>query len=293
MRSKNILITGADGQLGKALLANPPTCFQAIAANRQTLDITDQKAVIQAFDNLELSGVINAAAYTAVDKAESEPEKAIAVNTKGVANLGIAAREFDIPIVHASTDFVFDGEKASPYLPNDEVNPKSVYGKSKAEGENALLNIENLRCTIIRTAWVYNAEDANFVTTMLRLMREKDSIGVVADQVGTPTRTTGLASACWLFLKQEEAGVFHWTDAGVASWYDFAVSIQNIALEYGLLARQIPIKPIRTSDYPTPAVRPKYSVLDKTTSWDKLEAAPQHWYAELRSALTSKLNGHQ
>ena len=156
MSLKKILITGAGGQLGKALLAKIPSGYQAIAANRETLDITTQSDVFEFFDGLELSGVINAAAYTAVDKAESQADAATAVNVQGVSNLGLAAREHDLPMIHVSTDFVFDGSKGTPYLPHDKREPKSVYGQSKADGEDALLTIDGLQSTIIRTAWVYN-----------------------------------------------------------------------------------------------------------------------------------------
>ena len=192
-------------------------------------------------------------------------------------------------MVHISTDFVFSGENSTPYLPHDSRAPKSVYGISKADGEDALLAIESLRSAIIRTAWVYNTDDSNFVTTMLRLMQERDSLGVVADQIGTPTHVTGLAAACWFFIQNEETGIHHWTDAGVASWYDFACAIQTIGLETGRLSKQIPVNPIKTSDYPTPAILPRYSVLDKTSCWDRMEILPEHWQSVLQAALSKKI----
>ena len=286
MSNKRILITGADGQLGKALQVAPPQGFSVIPANRQLLDIASRDAVFDFFCKHELAGVINAAAYTAVDKAETEPKLANAINTLGAENLGLAALKHNIPLVHVSTDFVFDGRKGSPYDPQDIRTPQSVYGQSKAKGEDALIAMSQLRSTIIRTAWVYNCEDSNFVTTMLRMMRERESLGVVTDQIGTPTHVTGLSSACWFFLQAEEAGVYHWTDAGVASWYDFAVSIQNIALEEGLLTKKIPVQPVRTSDYPTTAIRPHNSILDKTSCWDAMGVTPEHWQSILQSAIS-------
>jgi len=285
MPTRTYLVTGAAGQLGQALGIEPPRGCDVIMANRQALDITHQQSVFEFFATHELAGVINAAAYTAVDKAESEPKLAAAINTAGVHNLGVAAREYDIPLIHVSTDFVFSGDKSSPYKPEDERNPKSVYGKTKADGEDTLTAIAGLKSTIIRTAWVYNSEGANFVTTMLRLMAEKESLNIVADQVGTPTNVTGLAKACWFFMQSEESGTFHWSDAGVASWYDFAVAIQEIATDAGLLEAIIPLFPIPTSMYPTPAARPHYSVLDKASSWDIMDCKPLHWRGELKKTL--------
>lgn len=281
----NILVTGANGQLGHALSQQVPFGFSVTLASRADLDITSQQSVFQIVGAENYSGIINAAAYTAVDKAESQPQIAAAVNTDGVNNLAMAAREYGIPIVHVSTDFVFSGKQGSPYSPDDTREPQSVYGKTKAEGEDAILAIDGLRASIVRTAWVYGGEQGNFVTTMLRLMRERDSLGVVADQIGSPTYVGGLAKACWHFISSDQPGIYHWTDAGVASWYDFAVAIQQEALELGLLQRQIPITPLSTAQYPTPAARPSNSVLDKASCWDAMNWTPEHWQATLKMAL--------
>lgn len=281
---KKILITGADGQLGCALLATAPAGFQAIAANRSVLDITDQKAVNWWLAENEPAGIINAAAYTAVDRAEKEQSLAFDVNAEGAKNLALAAHEAGISLVHISTDFVFDGGKGMPYLPSDAVNPLSVYGKSKAQGE-VYVNAVCPGASIIRTSWVYSPGHPNFLTTMIRLMKEKDQLAVVADQIGTPTYTVPLAQACWKVLELDLSGIFHWSDAGVASWYDFAVAIQEEGLRAGLLDRQIPITPIRAVDFPTDAVRPAYSVLDKTAVWAALDCIPVHWREALRQAL--------
>ena len=287
---KNVLITGANGQLGVALAKVVPPGFRATAADRATLDITSQQSVLDNLGSGDYAGIINAAAYTAVDKAESEPMVAAAVNTEGARNLAIAARELNIPLVHVSTDFVFDGHKGAPYQPLDERNPQSVYGKTKADGEDAVLAVDGLKASIIRTAWVYSAGDGNFVSTMLRLMSERDSIGVVADQIGSPTFVDGLAGACWHFVASDQPGVYHWTDAGVASWYDFAVAIQDEAVNLGMLVRKIPISPLASSQYPTPALRPSNSVLDKAGCWDAMNWTPEHWQRALKMALNERFS---
>jgi dTDP-4-dehydrorhamnose reductase len=184
-----------------------------------------------------------------------------------------------------STDFVFDGTQSHPYLPTDRTNPLGVYGASKLAGEQLALAAYPEGLAIVRTAWLYSAFGNNFVTTMLRLMGERERLGVVADQVGTPTWTCGLAGALWQMCRVQPKGIHHWTDAGVASWYDFAVAIQEEGLACGLLAREIPIQPINTVDYPTSARRPAYSVLDKTETWAALGMTPPHWRVALRRML--------
>ena len=230
---------------------------------------------------------INAAAYTAVDKAEAESDLARAGNTDGPKNLAIVAAERSIPMVHVSTDFVFNGNAGAPYRTDDALDPLSVYGVTKRDGEQEVLSAHEAKAAVVRTAWVYDSGGSNFVMTMLKLMQEKDSLGVVADQIGTPTYVHGLATACWTLFNKELAGVFHWTDAGVASWYDFAVAIQEEALELGILSKSIPINPLTTADFPTPATRPSNSVLDKTSTWQALGITAPHWRDNLRVALAT------
>ena len=287
---KNILITGANGQLGKALAVCVPEGYEAIVADRQVLDIADADSVDAWFGLNSPDGVINAAAYTAVDKAESEADLAKAANTVGPKNLAVSAARLDIPMVHVSTDFVFDGHTGAPYKAEDDTNPLGVYGLTKRDGESQVLAANGAKAAIIRTAWVYDAGGSNFMMTMLRLMKEKDSIGVVADQIGTPTYVRGLAQACWATLGKELSGIYHWTDAGVASWYDFAVAIQEEALAIGLLEKSIPIAPLTTTDFPTPATRPSNSVLDKTESWKAMGITAPHWRSNLRIALNQLNN---
>jgi len=289
---KKILITGANGQLGKALVANVPDGYEALVADRQTLNISDAGSVTAWVNDNSPDGIINAAAYTAVDKAETEADLAKFANTDGPKNLAVAAVERGIPMVHVSTDFVFNGNAGAPYRTDDSSDPLSVYGVTKRDGEQEVLSAHGDKAAIVRTAWVYDASGSNFVMTMLRLMQEKDSLGVVADQIGTPTYVHGLAEACWSLLNKELTGIFHWTDAGVASWYDFAVAIQEEALGLGVLSKAIPINPLTTADFPTPARRPSNSVLDKTSTWQALEMTAPHWRDNLRVALAT-LRGAQ
>lgn len=281
---KNILITGGNGQLGNALSACIPEGHTATVVDRKTLDIADSGSVEAWFTENQPAGVINAAAYTAVDKAESETALAEAANTDGPRNLATAAASLNIPMVHVSTDFVFNGHAGAPYRTDDSTDPLGVYGVTKRDGEQQVLSA-HAKSAIVRTAWVYDAGGSNFVMTMLRLMQEKESLGVVADQVGSPTYVHGLAEACWLMLQKELSGTYHWTDAGVASWYDFAVAIQEEAVALKILSKPIPIKPLTTEAFPTPAVRPSNSVLDKTTTWKALGVTAPHWREQLRVAL--------
>jgi len=282
-----VLVTGAGGQLGRELQRTAPEGHEVIALSSALLDVTDGKQIEHALSGHEPEVVINAAGYTAVDKAESERERAQAVNALGPDLLARAAVARGIRFIQVSTDFVFDGAKGSPYLPDDQPNPLGVYGETKLAGERAVMAADS-RALVVRTAWVYSAHGQNFVNTMLRLMRERTSLSVVADQVGTPTWAKGLAQALWCAVDLPQmAGIHHWTDAGVASWYDFAVAIQEEAHAWGLLDNAIPIRPIRTQEYQTAAKRPSYSVLDKTATWAALRLTPSHWRVALREMIQS------
>jgi len=282
----SVLLLGAGGQLGQELQRCKPPGFQLYALDSQSLDITDEIAVGSAIEQYTPDIVINTAAYTAVDKAEKENERAFAVNAEGPRYIAEACAKSDCRIIHISTDFVFDGKKSSPYLPDDITNPLSVYGASKLKGEQNLLQFAPAQTLIIRTAWLYSALGNNFVKTMLRLMSEKEQLGVIADQIGTPTHAKGLAEAIWAFIeKGTPAGIYHWSDAGVASWYDFAVAILEEGLAAGVLRNTPTILPIQTSEYTTPAKRPHFSVLDKTETWSALGIQPLHWRVGLRQML--------
>lgn len=283
-----ILITGKNGQLGQQLQKQAPSDIIVIAHGRETLNIADKEQVFAVLKEAKPDAVINAAAYTAVDKAETDADQANAINAQGPENLALACRELGIRLIHVSTDFVFNGKQSHPYQPQDKRQPLGVYGEGKARGEEAVEAILP-EAIIVRTAWVYDREGGNFVNTMLRLMNEREQLGVVADQIGTPTWAGTLAQALFALAKNPEAkGIYHCTDAGAASWYDFAVAIFEEGKTAGLLPqeKQVQIKPIATSDYPTPATRPHYSVLDKTRLVTETGLELTHWRQVLRKVLT-------
>jgi len=291
-----VLLTGAAGQLGQALLAARPAEVELIATSRAggagtvALDLRDASACRAAVLELRPHWVINAGAYTAVDKAEREPELAHAVNAGAPEAFAQALAETGGRLLQLSTDFVFDGAKGNPYRPEHPVNPLAVYGASKAAGERAaqqLLPAQQL--CILRTSWVYGPVGHNFVRTMLRLHRDRAAsdqpLQVVADQVGCPTATPGLAQACWAAAEQGAGGIHHWCDAGAASWYDFAVAIGELGVAAGLLPQAANVCPITTADYPTPAQRPSYALLDCTATRRALGLTPQHWHTALDGVL--------
>jgi dTDP-4-dehydrorhamnose reductase len=257
-----------------------------MACSSTELDITRPEAVADVLARERPELVVNAAAYTAVDAAEQEPELAEAVNARGAAHVAAGARRVGARLIHVSTDFVFDGSQGRPYLPEDPPCPLGVYGRTKLTAEREVARLSTGEALILRTAWLYSPRGRNFVLTMLGLMREREMLSVVSDQVGTPTWTRGLAEAIWEAAgRSEMRGIHHWTDAGVASWYDFAVAIQEEALALGLLNRPVSIRPQRTQDYPTAARRPLYSVLDKTVTWAALGLTAPHWRVNLREML--------
>jgi len=280
------LITGAGGQVGLALQAAKPDGWSIVPCGVAELDVTDAERVRAVLERERPTVVIHAAAFTAVDAAETAVDRAERVNVNGSANVALAARAVGARLLYLSTDFVFDGRSGHPYAPDDTPNPLGVYGRTKLAGEREVEQILGDAALVIRTAWVYSAHRRNFVQTMLRLMRDAPEVTVVADQVGTPTWARSLALALWsACAKPQLGGVLHWTDAGVASWYDFAVAIQEEALAVGLLDRAVPVRPLRSDQYPSRAHRPAYSVLDKTASWRLLDAPIWHWRSALRAML--------
>ncbi|HVC02291.1 MAG TPA: dTDP-4-dehydrorhamnose reductase [Steroidobacteraceae bacterium] len=277
-----VLVTGGGGQVGRVLAATAPAGYEVQVKSHAELDIGDAGAVGTALGADGARWIINAAAYTAVDRAQSEPDRARAINDTAVGVLAGAARAAGARLLQLSTDFVFDGRANQPYRPEDPPNPLSVYGRTKLGGEHQA-ETGGCRAIVLRTAWVYAAEGQNFVLTMLRLMRERESVRVVADQIGAPTWARGLAAAIWdLLARDAPAGIQHWTDLGVASWYDFAVAIQDEALARGLLARRVPIEPISTPEYPTPARRPAFSVLDTRATRALVATPARHWRHSLQ-----------
>lgn len=281
------LITGATGQLGKALLATCPDDWICVAPDRTALDLCDRDAITRIVDTEQPDLVLNAAAYTAVDRAESEPDLAYAINAGAPGAFAKALAGSNARLVQVSTDFVFDGQKDGvclPYHPDERRNPQSIYGASKAAGEDAA----GPEAIVARTSWVYSAGGANFVRTMLRLMRERDELGIVADQIGSPTWATGLAQTLWSLAAIDQPGIYHHRDAGVASWYDFANAIAQEALALDLLARIPAIIPIATTDYPAPAKRPSFSVLDVSKTRSLLKDEHIHWRNNLKTMLNEE-----
>ena len=283
--TQKVLVVGAGGQLGQELQRTSGPGVECLPMTRAQLDIADLAAVTQCLTAVAPQVVINAAAYTAVDKAESEVDAAQRTNAAGPLALAQACAEQGVRLIHISTDFVFDGTASQPYKPDAGTAPLGEYGRSKRAGELAVQSVLPA-ALILRTGWVYSRYGGNFVKTMLRLMSERDELAVVADQVGTPTWAHGLAEAVWACsVRPHLSGIYHWSDAGVCSWYDFAVAICEEALALGLLARPVNIRPIAAIEYPTPACRPAYSVLDKTNSWRDFAIAGVHWRQQLRAML--------
>jgi dTDP-4-dehydrorhamnose reductase len=277
-----VLVTGANGQLGQSIksIANKYPTIQFIYTDFYEMDITNIESCTNAFLKYQPQFCINTAAYTAVDKAESEPEKAHLINGLGSENLAKVCKENDTILLHISTDFIFDGTSKKPYLESDLPNPQSVYGQTKLEGEIAIQNTWE-KHFIIRTSWVYSQFGANFMKTMLRLASERDSLSVVSDQIGTPTNAVDLAEVLLTIVKSpithhpSSFGIYNFSNEGVCSWYDFAAAI------FHQKEIKIDLTPIPTSAYPTPAKRPAYSVLDKTKIKNTFNIEVNEWKTSL------------
>jgi dTDP-4-dehydrorhamnose reductase len=289
-----VVIAGADGQLGRELQCTVPVGVHCLGLNRAQLDIIDTASIHRCLRELQPAWLLNAAAYTAVDRAEQEEALARRVNAGGAANLAAACAERGMRLLQVSTDFVFDGESGRPYGIDAAPAPLGAYGRSKLAGEQAVISALP-EALVLRTGWVYSRFGSNFVKTMLRLMSERETLAVVCDQVGTPTWGRGLAQAVWAAVARPQLnGIYHWSDAGVCSWYDFAVAIAEEGLAIGLLPHAVTVTPIPASDYPTPARRPPFSVLDKQRSWRDLDLPPRNWRVQLRAMLQDlKDHGHE
>ncbi|KGF72515.1 dTDP-4-dehydrorhamnose reductase [Neosynechococcus sphagnicola sy1] len=283
-----ILITGATGQLGEELQRLLPSLGEVVAAGRELVDLEQPDRLPAVVQGLAPDLIVNAAAYTAVDKAESDAERAELINAIAPGVLAIAARQLGIGLIHVSTDYVFDGSQSHPYQETDATHPLGVYGGSKLRGEVAVRNHCDHYC-ILRTAWVYGARGkGNFVKTMLRLGAEREEIRVVADQVGSPTWSYHLATAIAQLIphfSRDLAGTYQFTNSGVASWYDFAVAIFEEAAVLGFPLKLQRVIPITTAEYPTPARRPAYSVLSCAKISAVLGTYPPHWRLGLRQML--------
>lgn len=281
-----VVIIGKSGQLANELMAEVPKHIQVIALGRDDVDITSMISFTQVIEQNNPSVIINASAYTAVDKAETDIDAAYALNKTAVEIMATVAKSYDIRLLHVSTDFVFDGQSNKAYGVNSSTNPLGVYGESKLAGETAITNLHPENSAIVRTSWLYSSFGNNFVKTMLRLMKEKDELGVVADQIGCPAYAKTLATFLWKLAELDNlASIYHWSDAGVASWYDFAKKIQLLAIEQGLLDNKIPIKAIPSSAYPTSAKRPSFSLLDTTEAAEIL--MPVYCREQLANCLST------
>ena len=266
MKKYKYLITGANGQVGSQLVAQLQGKAEILATDRNALDITDRASVLQIVNEFRPDVIINAAAYTAVDKAESEANLAHAINCTGAENLAIAANEVGAMILHISTDYIFDGKGEKPYRETDPVAPQSVYGKTKLAGELAV-QATCARHIILRTAWVFNEHGNNFIKTMIRLGKQRDTLGIVGDQFGSPTYAGDIANALILISEQlmnnnQNFGVYHFSGSPYVSWFEFACEIFTQAQQQQILSQLPVLNKITTEDYPTPAVRPAQSRLD-------------------------------
>jgi dTDP-4-dehydrorhamnose reductase len=280
------IIIGKSGQLAQELVAELPKGVECLSLGRNDIDITSYSELSAKVQSFLPNVIINASAYTAVDKAESDIDAAYAINEVAVEIMAKVAKENNCRFLHVSTDFVFDGKSNFAYDVSSCPNPTSVYGASKLAGELAITKTYPENSAIVRTSWVYSTFGNNFAKTMLRLMKEKEQLGVVGDQLGCPTNAKGLAKFLWLLTSCNDLKkVYHWSDAGVASWYDFAVAIQELGLKHGLLNKKIPISAIASSAYPTPAKRPKFSLLNSAES--NLVCNPVHWREQLESCIIS------
>jgi dTDP-4-dehydrorhamnose reductase len=283
---KNILITGANGQLGQAIkkVAAGFTAFNFVYTDYTELDITDTAAIDSIFAEKEIHACINCAAYTAVDKAETEEEQAFKINFEAALNLAEACLQYNAQFIQISTDYVFDGNNNRPYTEEDEANADGIYGSSKYRGEAAALS-SNPDTIVIRTSWLYSEFGANFVKRMRELMQEKESLNVVFDQVGTPTYAVDLAQTILTVLSKvydapaSYGGIYHYSNEGVLSWYDFAVAIKE------LTNATTSILPVTTDKYPTPAKRPAYSVFNKQKIKETFGLQIPYWRDSLKVCL--------
>lgn len=286
-----VLVTGAAGQVGHELLRCVPDSFLVSGFDSSQLDITCIEQVQQTIDGVRPDLIINAAAYTAVDKTETDQERAWAVNHAGVANLAAAAAGLGIPVLHISTDYVFAGDASTPYLETDPTGPTGVYGASKLAGEQTLARLCE-KHMVLRTSWVFAAHGNNFVKTMLRLAGERDSLSIVADQRGCPTSAASIAAALWQLAEQYRDnavlpwGIYHFSGVPACSWFEFAEEIFTQACELGLLEKRPITNPITTAEYPTPARRPAWSVMDCSKLYNTLGIASANWKDDLHKVFS-------
>ena len=277
------LVTGAQSQLARCMrMADAPPGWRAAYLAREELDIADPSQVQTALDKVAPDCIVNTAAYTAVDKAESEPDQARRVNADAVAILARWCEANDSRLIHISTDFVFDGRATAPYLPEDKPAPLGEYGRGKLAGEREVGKLPAGQGVVVRASWLYSEFGRNFVKTMLSLMAERDELAVVNDQSGCPTSAHSLAALIWrMVLLPARSGLYHWHDGGVMSWYEFALEIQKWGQAAGVLQNVIPIRPIASAEYPAAATRPAYSVMDRTRTLADFDMPERDWRSDL------------
>jgi dTDP-4-dehydrorhamnose reductase len=281
------LIPGSAGLIGSTLRSQAPAGVEVIGLDLPELDITDAAAVQRAIEYYQPDVVLNAAGYLAVDKAETTDRvEVMRVNADGPRHLAQAIAHGRARMVHLSTNYVFDGRSSVPYQPGDPAEPVSMYGVSKRGGEVAVLEVLGERATVVRTSWVHAAHGNSFLRTILKVLKERGTARVVDDQLGTPTAAQSLAVVLWqVALDPTISGIHHWTDAGVASWYDYAVVIAEEAVALGVLPESVNVVPVSTAEFPTAAARPAYGVMAKQATIAALGASPRHWRVNVRKTM--------
>lgn len=289
---KKVLLIGAKGQVGQELQVTLPSLGEVISIGREELDLTNSEKIGQLIREIHPNYLVNASAYTAVDKAETEPDLAYSINATAPKIMAEAAEKIKAKFLHISTDYVFDGRKNTPYLETDLTNPLGVYGQSKLRGEEEIKTV-NSQAIILRTAWVYGSYGkSNFVKTMLRLGKEREELKVVVDQLGSPTWSKDIAAAITHLLINADnpAGIYNFTNSGVASWFDLTKAIFEEAKISGIPLKIQRVIPITTAEYPTPAVRPAYSVLSGQKISQQLGYIPPYWRDSLKAMLNQLFN---
>ena len=288
-----VLITGSNGQVGRSLLKSKPKNIEVIATNSTNFNLLKIKECKEFLTETKPDWIINAGAYTAVDLAESEPNKAMSINGVAPTEIAKTIKKIGGKILQISTDFVFDGNSNSPYKPIDEPNPINIYGKTKLFGERGIQEVLNNtnQYLIIRTSWVMGPIGRNFATTMLNLHKTKDNISVVSDQIGCMTSTLSLSKICWSIIEknnlqyEKESSILHWSESGVSSWFDIATEIGDLALSIKLLEKSAKVIPISSEEYITKAKRPKFSLLDCKSTKKLLNIENRYWRYSLLEIL--------
>ena len=286
------LIPGSAGLIGTALRAQAPAGVEVIGLDIAELDITDAAAVQKAIDHYQPDVVLNAAGYLALDKAETDPDPCMRVNAEGPRNLARALASGEGRMMHLSTNYVFDGKSSVPYQPTDLAEPVSVYGVSKRDGEVAVLETLGERGTVVRTSWVHAKHGNSFLRTILKVLKERGTVRVVDDQLGTPTSAQSIDNTLWrAALDPSINGLYHWTHARLASWYDFAVLIPEDGVALRLLPETVTVIPITTAEYPLAAARPAYGVMAKQATVAALGVPPTHWRVNVRKTMEDIARG--